>query len=128
MSAVADTKSQVREVLERLPDDCSLEVVQYHLYVGDNLRRRIAQADADQAVSHAEAKKRLEKWLIKKGGCRVRSTISRRPDSPGATHSRVAGGGSMASPRPGGPVLSAQAGGAGGVGGLGTRVGNATRP
>ncbi|RJP33994.1 MAG: hypothetical protein C4547_11465 [Phycisphaerales bacterium] len=63
MSAVPDAKTQVREVLDRLPDDCSLEDVQYHLYVADKLRRRIAQADAGQAVPHAEAEKRLEEWL-----------------------------------------------------------------
>ncbi len=63
MSAYPDTKTQVREVLDRLPDDCSLEDVQYHLYVADKLRRRIAQADAGQAVPHAEAEKRLEKRL-----------------------------------------------------------------
>jgi hypothetical protein len=65
MSAAPTGKAQAREVLERLPDDCSLEDVQYHLYVAEKLRRRIAQADAGQAVPQAEAEKRLDKWLIK---------------------------------------------------------------
>jgi predicted transcriptional regulator len=60
-----NTKSHVRDVLDRLPDDCTIEDVQYHLYVADKLRRRIEQADAGQAVPHTEAEKRLEKWLIK---------------------------------------------------------------
>ncbi len=64
MSAAPNVKAQVREVLDRLPDDCSLEDVQYHLYVIEKLRRRIAQADSGQTVPHAEAEKRLEKWLI----------------------------------------------------------------
>jgi hypothetical protein len=64
MSAVPDAKAQVRQVLDRLPDDCSLEDVQYHLYVAENLRRRIAQADAGQAVPHSEAEKRLDRRLI----------------------------------------------------------------
>lgn len=65
MSAAPNAKAQVRQVLDRLPDDCSLEDVQYHLYVAEKLRRRIAQADAGQAVPHSEAEKRLDKWLIK---------------------------------------------------------------
>jgi hypothetical protein len=65
VSAAPNAKSQVREVLDRLPDDCTIEDVQYHLYVAEKIRRRIEKADAGQAVPHAEAEKRLEKWLIK---------------------------------------------------------------
>ncbi|GMU84293.1 MAG: hypothetical protein AMXMBFR47_41630 [Planctomycetota bacterium] len=65
MSAVPSPKAQARDVLDRLPDDCTIEDVQYHLYVAEKLRRRIEQADRGDTVSHAEAEKRLEKWLIK---------------------------------------------------------------
>ncbi len=65
MSLAHDAKSQVRDVLDRLPDNCSIEDVQYHLYVVEKIRRRIEQADAGQAIPHTEAEKRLEKWLIK---------------------------------------------------------------
>jgi predicted transcriptional regulator len=65
VSAAFNAKSQAREVLDRLPDDCTIEDVQYHLYVADKLRRRLEQADAGQAVPHAEAEKRLDKWRIK---------------------------------------------------------------
>lgn len=64
MSAVPNAKSQVREVLDRLPEDCTIEDVQYHLYVADKIRRRIEQADAGLAVPHVEAERRLKKWLI----------------------------------------------------------------
>lgn len=73
MSAAPDAKSQVRDVLDRLPDDCSSEDVQYHLYVAEKLRRRIAQADAGQAVPHSEAEKRLENWLVNSLRCLTRS-------------------------------------------------------
>ena len=65
MSVSPDAKSQVREVLDRLPDDCSIEDIQYQLYVAEKIRHRIAQADAGQTVPHSEAEKRLAKWLIK---------------------------------------------------------------
>lgn len=65
MSTANSPKSQAQVVLDRLPDDCTIEDVQYHLYVMEKIRRRIEQADAGQAVPHSEAEKRLEKWLIK---------------------------------------------------------------
>jgi hypothetical protein len=65
VSAEPNAKAQVIEVLDKLPDDCTIEDIQYHLYVREKLRHRIEQADAGQAVSHTEAEKRLDKWLIK---------------------------------------------------------------
>jgi hypothetical protein len=65
MSGAQNAKSQVRDVLDRLPDDCSIEDIQYQLNVAEKLGRRIEQADAGQAVPQAEAEKRLEKRLIK---------------------------------------------------------------
>ena len=63
---MADTKQQVRTILDQLPDDCSVEDVQYHLYVIEKLRRRIELADdPDQCVSQTEAEARVEKWLLK---------------------------------------------------------------
>lgn len=65
MSPTGSAKSQVREVLDRLPDDCTIEDVQYHLYVAEKIRRRIEQAEAGGALPHSQAEKQLEKWLIK---------------------------------------------------------------
>ena len=65
MNTNLDAKSQTRELLDRLPDNCTIEDVQYHLYVAEKIRRRLEQSDAGLAVPHAEAEKRLEKWLIK---------------------------------------------------------------
>lgn len=65
MSTANSPKSQAQVVLDRLPDDCTIEDVQYHLYVVEKIRRRIEQADTGQTVPHTEAEKRLEKWLIK---------------------------------------------------------------
>lgn len=57
-------KQQVQSILNRLPDDCTLDDVQYHLYVAETLRRRLDQLDAGgQVVSQAEAEQRMAKWL-----------------------------------------------------------------
>ena len=65
MNASPNAKSQAQVVLDSLPDDCTIEDVQYHLYVAEKIRRRVEQADAGQAVPHSEAEKQLEQWLIK---------------------------------------------------------------
>lgn len=60
------TKQQVQKVLEQLPDDCTLEDVQYQLYVLEKLRRRVELADqGTDFVSQDEVEERMKKWLIK---------------------------------------------------------------
>ena len=50
-------------MLEALPDDSSYEDIQYHLYVLEKVKRGIERADTEGAVSHEDAKARLNKWL-----------------------------------------------------------------
>ena len=63
MATPSTAKQQVQKVLEQLPDDCSLEDVQYQLYVIQKIRARSQVADKGQFISQAEAEKRMEKWL-----------------------------------------------------------------
>jgi hypothetical protein len=39
------TKEKVRELLDRLPDDCSLDDVLYHLYVVQTIDRGLADVE-----------------------------------------------------------------------------------
>jgi len=58
------TKKIVRDLLDRLPDDCSLEDVQYHLYVLDEVQRGLEDADAGRIIPHEQVKAELRrKWL-----------------------------------------------------------------
>lgn len=62
-------KQKVREVLDRLPDDCSLDDVLYHLYVVNAVNRGQADAAAGQTVSHDDVARELrKKWLIGAAG------------------------------------------------------------
>lgn len=62
-------KQTVRELLERLPDDCSLDDVQYHLYVLQSLARGEADADAGRTMSHEDVARALrKKWLANAAG------------------------------------------------------------
>ncbi len=58
-------KEEVESLLSKLPDDCSLEDIQYHLYVIEKVRRGLDAADSRATISQAEAERRLDKWLTK---------------------------------------------------------------
>ncbi len=59
-----EAKEAVRALLERLPDDCSVEDILYHLYVLQAVERGQADAAAGRTVPHEEVEKALrQKWL-----------------------------------------------------------------
>ena len=58
-------KKEVESLLKKLPDDCSLEDIQYHLYVIEKIQRGIEVAEKKGVVSQEEAEKRLRKWVTK---------------------------------------------------------------
>ncbi len=58
-------KESIQSILKQLPDNCSVEDIQYHLYVSEKVRRSIEVADTRGTRTHNEAKERLSKWLIK---------------------------------------------------------------
>ena len=57
-------KEEVEQLLKKLPDDCTLEDIHYHLYVIEKVRRGIERAETEGALSHDEVEKRLSKWII----------------------------------------------------------------
>jgi predicted transcriptional regulator len=59
-----DAKQAVRDLLNDLPDDCTLDDVLYHLYVLSNVERGRAEADAGKAIPHAQVAAELrERWV-----------------------------------------------------------------
>ena len=59
------TKDTVRAVLDRLPDDCSLEDVLYHLYVVQAVSQGRAEAEAGRTLSQQQVAEELRrKWLV----------------------------------------------------------------
>lgn len=57
-------KEDVKSLLERLPDDVSIEDIQYHLYVIDKVQKGIESAERDGTLMQAEVEERLSKWLL----------------------------------------------------------------
>jgi len=60
---MSNPKAEARSMIEELPDDASLEDIQYHLYVLEKVKRGISRAETEGAVSNEDAKARLGKWL-----------------------------------------------------------------
>lgn len=55
-------KKEVETMLTKLPDDCSLEDIQYHLYVLEKIRRGLESAEQQGVISQEEVEQRLSKW------------------------------------------------------------------
>ena len=58
------TKENVQSMLEKLPDDCTIEDIQYHLYVMGKIRQGLQIADTKGILKQAEVERLLNKWLI----------------------------------------------------------------
>ena len=62
-------KDTVRALLDRLPDDCSLDEVQYHLYVVQAVARGEADEQAGRVIPHEQVATELRrKWLLGRAG------------------------------------------------------------
>jgi predicted transcriptional regulator len=60
-----EAKRAVRDLLDKLPDDCTLDDVLYHLYVLQRLSQGVADAEAGRLVPHAEVERQLrQRWLL----------------------------------------------------------------
>jgi len=58
-------KDEVKALLDKLPDDCSLEDVQYHLYVVEKINRGIERAQNEGVSSQEEVERKFSKWTSK---------------------------------------------------------------
>jgi len=56
-------KQEVESLLQKLPDNCSLEDIQYHLYVLEKVRSGLEDARTNGTISQDEAEFRLSTWL-----------------------------------------------------------------
>jgi len=63
MFDMASAKKLVNEVLQSLPDDCSIEDVQYELYVRQKIAEGEKAADEGKLVPHEEVMREAREWL-----------------------------------------------------------------
>ena len=57
------TKQAVVDMIQRLPDDASVEDIMAELYFRQKVDEGLRQLDAGEGVEHENAKRRLGKWL-----------------------------------------------------------------
>ncbi len=62
---MSTAKEEIKALLDKLPDDCSLEDVQYHLYVVEKIHRGIERAEKEGTLSQDEVERKLGKWTAK---------------------------------------------------------------
>ena len=58
-------KQEVQELLQELPDDATLEDIQYHIYVKQKVEQGLADVRAGRVISQKEVEKRFSRWLEK---------------------------------------------------------------
>jgi len=59
----ATAKQEVEQLLNHLPDDSTLEDIQYHLFVMEKIKRGRADLAAGRSYTDVEARQRLSRWL-----------------------------------------------------------------
>ncbi len=57
-------KDEVIALLNRLPDDASLEDIQYHLYVIEKVRNGLDSIEKEGGLTQEQVEERLSKWLV----------------------------------------------------------------
>jgi hypothetical protein len=60
---VGTIKDKVAELIHNLPDDSTLEDIQYHLYVLEKISKGQQSIKDGKGISNEEAKARLSKWI-----------------------------------------------------------------
>lgn len=60
---MSTVKEDIQSLLERLPDDCTLEDVQYHLYILEKIHQGIQDVEAGRVKTQEEVEAKFAKWL-----------------------------------------------------------------
>ncbi len=58
-------KDEVKSLLNKLPDNCTIEDIQYHLYVIGKIQKGIERAEKEGTVSQEDVEKRFSRWTTK---------------------------------------------------------------
>ncbi len=61
-------KDEVRALIDRLPDDCTIEDMQYHLFVLDQIRNARDSLRRGEGIPHDEVKRRMAERISKSFG------------------------------------------------------------
>jgi hypothetical protein len=62
---MSTAKNEIRALLDKLPDDCSIEDVQYHLYVVEKIQHGIDRAEQEGSRGQGEVEREFQQWTSK---------------------------------------------------------------
>ena len=57
---MSSIKHDVTVLLKNLPDNCSLEDIQYHLYILEKIQKGKERSQAEGSIEHAEVERRIK--------------------------------------------------------------------
>lgn len=60
---MSPVKESVIRMVQSLPDDCTIEDIQYHLYVREKVETGLSAIEEGRVVSQEEAERRINEWL-----------------------------------------------------------------
>jgi predicted transcriptional regulator len=58
----AVVKEEVIQLIEKLPDDCTVEDILYELYLRQKVDKGLQDIQEGRVVEHAEVKQRMSRW------------------------------------------------------------------
>lgn len=56
------SKDEVRRILDKVPDDATLEDIQYHIYVREKIERGLKDLKEGRVLTLDEVERRMRKW------------------------------------------------------------------
>jgi hypothetical protein len=61
---MSTAKDEIKSLLNNLPDDCTVEDVQYHLFVLEKIRKGEERARIEGVLTQEQAEQRLSRWFL----------------------------------------------------------------
>lgn len=56
-------KDEIRQILDQLPDDATLDDIQYHIYVRQKIDRGLDDVAQSRLLTEPEFDQRMSRWL-----------------------------------------------------------------
>jgi hypothetical protein len=56
-------KAEAQEILDELPDDCTMEDIHYHLYVREQIRQGLWSLENEPTYTQDEIERDVARWL-----------------------------------------------------------------
>jgi len=56
-------KDEIKQIIDNLPDDCSIEDIQYTLYVKSKIQKGLEDIKNGNSFTNEEMEKKFDKWF-----------------------------------------------------------------